>query len=197
MPYLSRNKDFSPEYIDGLFVWLDNYNLIKLVKNSNLSGYTFSDTTEFNNDVIGTTNIRLSNAKINFSNYDYLQNLQPLSIPTIPNSFTIFYVGQPGFSKIQNNLVTLFNVNSNSIKNSNTIGIVVDDYNIAYATNLQLTNNSLNKYNGAYSFIGNRNSINIFTATFDQNNSQLWVNGITNGVLSSSCSNIRANKSII
>jgi len=190
MPYVSRNKQFSPEYIDGLFLWIDNYNLINSGKNSNLSGYIFSDTTEFNNDIIGTNNIRLSNAKVNFSNYDYAQTSQRLSIPTIPNSFTIFYVGQPGYSKTQNSLVTLFNADSNSIKNSNTIGIVVDEYNIAYATNLQPTSNSLNKYNGAYSIIGNRNFINIFTATFDQNNSQLWVNGITNGVLSSSCSNI-------
>ena len=190
MPYVSRKKQFSPEYIDGLFVWLDNSNLIYSRINRNLSNYTFRDTTEFNNDVIGTNNIRLSNAKVIFSNYDYAQSSERLSIPTVPNSFTIFYVGQPGFSKTQNSLVTLFNADSNSIRNSNTIGIVVDNYNIAYATNLQPTGNILDKYNGAYSFIGNRNSINIFTATFDQNNSQLWVNGITNGVISSSCSNI-------
>jgi len=187
---VSRKKEFIPEYIDGLFVWLDNYNLIRSGFNINLPNYTFSDTTEFNNDIIGTNNIRLFNAKVNFSNYDYAQSSERLSIPTIPNSYTIFYVGQPGFSKTQNSLVTLFNADSNSIKNSNTIGIVVDEYNIAYATNLQPTGDILDKYKGAYSFIGNSNSINIFTASFDKNNSQLLINGITNGVLNSNCSNI-------
>ena len=187
MPYVSRNKQFHPKFIDGLFVWIDNSKLLNLGFNSNLQNYTFNDTSEFNNDVIGTDNIRLSNANIIFNDYDYAQTSQPLSMPTIPNSFTIFYVGKAGFSKIQNNLITLFNADSNSIKNSNTIAIVVDSYNIAYATNLQL-NINLNKFSGGNFFINNLNSRNIFTGTFDKTNSQLWVNGLTNG--SVSCSNI-------
>jgi hypothetical protein len=187
MPYVSRNKEFSPDSIDGLFVWVNNSNLIYSGINTNLANCNFNDSTFFNNDIIGTNNIKLSNANITFSNYDYAQNPEPLSIPTSPNSFTIFYVGRPGYSKIQNNLVTLFNADSNSIKNSNTIGIVVDSYNIAYATNLQ-SNEDIIQYTGGNFLINNLNSINIFTATFNKTNSQLWVNGITNGL--TSCSNI-------
>ena len=188
MPYVSRNKEFSPDSIDGLFVWVNNSNLIYSgINNTNLVNHNFNDSTFFNNDIIGTNNIKLFNANITFSNYDYAQTVEPLSIPTSPNSFTIFYVGRPGYSKIQNNLVTLFNADSNSIKNSNTIGIVVDSYNIAYATNLQ-SNEDVFQYTGGNFLINNLNSINIFTATFNKTSSQLWVNGITNGL--TSCSNI-------
>lgn len=184
MPYVSKNKPFRPTFINGIFAWYDNYNFIYGGGPSQtLPNYTFTDLANFGNNLVGTTNIKyFSNAPsgyLTFSNYDYAKNIGVLNLPTQPQSFTIFYVGKTGVPTSQNRIVSLFDSTPFSIPLQRVAVLVVDNYNFAYATNMSNTGNTYGQFAGSYQLLNNRLNTNIFTATFDGTNSELWVNGLT------------------
>lgn len=184
MPYVSRNKPFRPTFINGIFAWYDNYNLIYGGGPSqDLSNYIFNDLTNFGNNLVGTTNIKyysnVPTGYLTFSNYDYAKNTGVLNLTTPPESFTIFYVGKTGVPTSQNRLVSLFDSTEYSISQQRAAILVVDNYNFAYATNLSNTGNIYGQFAGSYQLLNNGIITNIFTATFDGSTSELWVNGLT------------------